>query len=98
LLAVGVWSWTMPKATTKTTKTPIEKKLAILRMINDKKELLFGKFKNDLENRDKNEAWMVILEKAQSLELVSSSRHWKYIRDTLYSNWKSRATVSTIGI
>jgi hypothetical protein len=34
-------------------KTPTEKKMAILQMINHEKEMLYGKFKNDVENRMK---------------------------------------------
>jgi hypothetical protein len=75
-------------------KTPTEKKMAILQMINHEKELLYGKFKNDVENRMKIAAWEAILVQAKALGLVSSERKWEYIRDNLYSGWKTSAMVS----
>jgi len=74
-------------------KTPLSHKLAILSMIKDKKDILFGKFKTDLENQTKVKEWECILVKAKSLEMVGSGKDWKYIRDNLFGIWKSRAMV-----
>jgi len=72
-----------------------EQNLAILTMIRDKKDILFGKFSSELENATKIETWSTILEKAKSMQMVTASRDWTWIRDNLYSVWKTRAFVRT---
>jgi len=38
-------------------KTPLDKKMAVLRLINEKKAILYGKFTTDLEKRTKIAGW-----------------------------------------
>lgn len=70
----------------------IQKKLAVLSVVKEKKHVLFGNFKKTT-NAAKQNAWEEVLAVAKSLELVSSERNWTYVRDNLYGLWKSRTLV-----
>jgi hypothetical protein len=71
------------------------KKVALLTLINSKKRILFGKFSNELDSRQKEDAWNEVLLKAKSLEMVQDNRDYKYVRDKLYGVWRVRTLVST---
>ncbi|XP_049302136.1 uncharacterized protein LOC125775520 [Bactrocera dorsalis] len=72
-------------------KIQIEKKLAVLNVIKEKKSILFASFKNNRVNKlDKQAAWEDVLKKAQSLQLASAQKTWTYARDSLFGLWKSR--------
>lgn len=71
----------------------IEKKLAVLAVIKEKKDVLFGNFKNTT-NIEKRDAWEEVLDKAKSLELASADKKWTYARDGLFGLWKCRTLVS----
>lgn len=72
------------------------KKLAVLEVIKDKKEILFGNFNNKLTQADKQAAWTEVLQRAQSLQLVGADKTWTFARDNLFGLWKCRALVSKI--
>jgi len=72
---------------------PEESKLALLNLIKEKKDVLFGKFSSELDNHMKHAAWEAVLDKAKSLQLVTEKRDSTYVRDKLYGLWKSRALV-----
>ncbi|PSN41065.1 hypothetical protein C0J52_18311 [Blattella germanica] len=67
------------------------KKLAVLEVIKDKKEILFGNFNNKLTQADKQAAWTEVLQRAQSLQLVGADKTWTFARDNLFGLWKCRA-------
>ncbi|XP_049306219.1 uncharacterized protein LOC125777788 [Bactrocera dorsalis] len=72
-------------------KIQIEKKLAVLNVIKEKKSILFASFKNNRVSKlDKQAAWEDVLKKAQSLQLASAQKTWTYARDSLFGLWKSR--------
>jgi hypothetical protein len=73
---------------------PLDKKLAILTMIKEKKHILFGQFSSTLENAQKQDAWKEVLLKAQSIGACGAERDWTWVRDSLYGVWKSRSVVS----
>ena len=70
------------------------KKLAVLQIIKEKREVLFGNFKKNISQHDKQAAWTEVLQKAQSLQLVGADKSWTYARDNLFGLWKCRALVS----
>ncbi len=72
----------------------MDKKMALLQMINAEKKLIFGKFTPGVEKTNKIAGWNRILEKAKALELATSDRTWEYVRDSLWATWKKRAMVS----
>ncbi|CAG7785290.1 unnamed protein product, partial [Allacma fusca] len=71
-------------------------KMAILTMIRDRKEVLFGIFTSELDNASKKQAWVDVLTKAQSIGACNSSRTWEFVRDSMWGNWKSRTLVRNI--
>jgi len=70
-----------------------EKKVALLKAIQERKQILFGKFSDEIDNKKKVAAWNDILLVAKSLEIVSEQREWAYVRDTIWGQWRSRALV-----
>jgi Myb/SANT-like DNA-binding protein len=75
-------------------RMPLEKKLAILTLIKEKKSILFGQFSSTLENSQKHNAWKEVLLKAQSIGAFGADRDWTWVRDSLYGVWKSRSVVN----
>lgn len=69
----------------------------LLDEINDKKEVLFGKFSEKITLKDKEKEWQNILDKLTALghKVVPDGHSWKYLRDTVWAtNLKSRTLVS----
>jgi len=64
-------------------------KLAVLELIKDEKDVLFGDFKSTTKER-KQAAWTKVLHRAQSLGLATADRKWEHARDALYGVWKCR--------
>jgi hypothetical protein len=54
--------------------------MALLRMILEKKDILFGKFSLSVENKTKQLAWEEVRLKALSLEICSSARDRDFVR------------------
>jgi hypothetical protein len=71
-------------------------KITILKLINDNKEILFGKFSSSLTHEIKTKKWMEITEKAKAIGIYE--KDWKYLRDTTWQNWRKRTIVSIISI
>lgn len=65
-------------------------KLAFLEAVKERKEILFGKFSNEIENVLKRQAWEELLEKAKSLNIVAGHRDWTFVRDSVFGVWKTR--------
>jgi len=65
-------------------------KLALLEEVRKRKDILFSKFDNEVENNTKIRAWEEVLEKAKSLNIVSADRDYRFVRDKVFSVWKSR--------
>lgn len=76
-------------------KESAAKKLAILQVIQEEKNILFAPFSSKVTHDEKTKAWEKVLSKAKAIGLVSENRDWKFVRDKLYSVWKSRTLVST---
>lgn len=60
------------------------KKLAVLEVIKDKKEILFGNFNNKLTQADKQAAWTEVLQRAQSLQLVGAVTRHGHLQGIIY--------------
>jgi len=65
------------------TKTNLKNinKIELLNLIKRKKSILFGKFSNELDNREKHSAWEEVLSKAKSLGMVTEDRRAEFVRD-----------------
>jgi hypothetical protein len=70
------------------------KKLALLKLIKDKKAILFGKFSKTLENKNKQEAWEEVRLKTLSLQLCAAHRDRDFGRDKMWREWKVASVVS----
>lgn len=70
-----------------------DEKIAILNVIRDNKDVLFGKFTNVLTHEVKVEKWKDIAEKVKASGIYC--KEWKYLRDTTWQNWRKRTIVST---
>lgn len=71
------------------------KKLCVLNIIKEHKHILFASFQdNKVTKTQKEDAWTIVLEKAQSLNLVAANKKWTFARDSMYGVWKSRTLVS----
>ena len=68
-------------------------KLALLALIFEKRDVLFGQFSSSLENRDKQDAWEEVRLKAMSLGICSAARDRAYVRDKIFGEWKSSSIV-----
>lgn len=68
----------------------------MLAFIKEKKDVLFGKFTSELDKNRKTSAWKDALIKAQSLQIVASTRDWTYLRDNVFGVWKTRAMVRIV--
>lgn len=71
------------------------KRVTVLTLIREKKEVLFGKHSPNLTNEMKISAWREVMELAQSLDIIPIEKEWTYVRDTTWQNWR-RATVVKI--
>jgi hypothetical protein len=80
-------------STSERMRQPKPYKIELLKMIKEKKLILFGNFTDELENKMKNDAWDEVVVKAKSLQLIREDRDADFVRDKLYGQWKSRALV-----
>ena len=71
-----------------------EKKIAVLTMIREEKEILFGSFSEKLTKATKIEKWREVHNLAQSIGLVKIEKEWTYTRDVLWPNIKRSTMVS----
>lgn len=69
-------------------------KLAILKDIKDKKDVLFGSFSDKQTKQDKLRAWEDIHNKACGLGLIPAGKDITYTRDTFWQNLKKNTMVS----
>lgn len=76
-------------------KREIEKKLAVLQRIREKKSILFGQFSTDIEKIVIDKAWEEILVFAKSIAILGENKDVSHLRK-LFSQWKSRTMVSII--
>ena len=68
-------------------------KLTLIKLIKEKKNVLFGAFSSTLTKIDKCNAWKEIHQTASALNLVGAERDWPYTRDVLWQNIKKAAVV-----
>jgi len=61
-----------------------------------KKNILFGKFSDEIDHNKKVAAWKEVLVIAKSLEIVTEQRDWTYLRDSIWGQWRSRALVMLV--
>jgi len=74
-------------------RTSLENKLTVLEVIRDKKDLLFASFNPAVTNEDKRKAWESVLLVAKSCGICKQDRDWTWMRDKIYSPWKSATLV-----
>lgn len=48
---------------------------------------------NSVTKTDKEAAWGMVLEKAQSLQMAPANKTWTFARDSLFGVWKFRTLV-----
>ncbi|CAL8121852.1 unnamed protein product [Orchesella dallaii] len=65
-------------------------KIAVLDLINDNKDVLFGKLSETLTRESKEAKWGEIAEHAHALGAFPWHRTWDYLRDTTWQNWRKR--------
>ncbi|ODM98800.1 hypothetical protein Ocin01_07882 [Orchesella cincta] len=65
-------------------------KIAVLDLINENKEVLFGKLSDTLTREAKESKWAEIAEHAHALGAFPWHRTWDYLRDTTWQNWRKR--------
>lgn len=74
-----------------------DKKMMILSIIKEKKELLFGNTSSTLTNKaDKMNEWQNIYFKCLALGLVREGKDYTYVRDVFWQNLKRTALVKYI--
>ncbi len=65
-------------------------KLAFLDAVKARKDVLFAKFSNVIDNNRKKVAWEEVTEIAKSLNVVAAHRDSLFVRDSVFGLWKSR--------
>lgn len=70
-----------------------DKKIMILNIIKEKKELLFGKTSNILTKKDKVNEWQNIYFKCLALGLAKEGKDYTYVRDVFWPNVKRTSLV-----
>lgn len=82
-----------PKAKISPKKSVQEKKLLLLKKIEENKEVLFGKFTTKVTNVTRKMAWARIFEFARSIEYsMPNDATYEYVRDTIWNNLKRPVT------
>lgn len=75
----------------------VQKKLVVLKKVHELKSTLFASLKESrVTKTDKEEGWKEVLRVAQSVGLVNYTKSWTFVRDSLFSVWKSRTLVSSL--
>lgn len=70
-----------------------DRKLSVLEVINEEKSILFAQFSSTITHADKVRGWEAVLHRAKAVGLVAQNRDWRFIRDKVFSVWKSRTMV-----
>ncbi|XP_047988873.1 uncharacterized protein LOC125228371 [Leguminivora glycinivorella] len=66
----------------------LQDKMTILNHIQENKNILFGKFSDKLTHAIKINKWKEITQNLNDLGIME--KDWKYLRDTMWQNWKRR--------
>lgn len=74
----------------------MDSKVAVATEILKQKSILFGSFSATLSKQDKIETWKGVTVFAKAVGLLGPEKEWKYLRDTIWSNWKKRTLVITL--
>ena len=63
-------------------------KLYFLKLVKEKKAVLFGKFMDTLTRDDKKNEWITIINKCRhdGFELVLEGKDWTYVQDYVWPN------------
>lgn len=69
-----------------------EAKLALVLLIKEKKNVLFGKHSSTLTNYDKQKAWQSVSEEAKVLDLLPAEKGWEDAKSK-WASWKCRTMV-----
>lgn len=69
-------------------------KINLLNILREHKDILFGKFTATLTHQIKIAKWKEITEQAHALCALDVNKDWRYLRNTLWQNWRKRAIVS----
>lgn len=75
-------------------KEVMARKLSVLEVIEEEKGILFAPLSSSITQTDKVRGWQAVLHRAKVVGLVAPYRDWKFIRDKVFSVWKSRTMVS----
>ncbi|XP_055842369.1 uncharacterized protein LOC129909310 [Episyrphus balteatus] len=67
-------------------KFAMEKKMVVLAKIREHKDILFGVFSDTLTKQIKSDKWKEVYDVARSINIVSASKDWTYVRDTFWQN------------
>lgn len=66
-------------------------KLAFLHLIYPQRKLLFGKINNKVTAKEKEKAWLKIIDDCQTIHgfnIVPNGKDWTYVRDKVFGNIK----------
>ncbi len=73
---------------------PFESKLALLRLVSERKEVLFGSFSQTVTAKSKQESWDEIMKKCKLMGIpLPYEKGCAYLRDTVWNNLKKRTMV-----
>lgn len=70
----------------------MDQKLIVLKLIEEQKELLWGKFASTVSANRKDQAWKDIIGKCRDdygFDPLPIGKIWKYLRDHTWANWKT---------
>jgi len=72
-------------------------RMAVLAVIEAKKQELFGNFKGDMSGVEiKRDAWNAVRDKAYEVKLITDDRDYTFVRKSLWGSWKDATMVSFI--
>ena len=72
----------------------VSQKLIVLRLIEDGKDVLFGRLSQCVTSEMKDQKWKAIIAKCRSnfgFDPLPSGKTWKHLRDVTWYNWKTTA-------
>src|SRR4051794_17981060 len=70
----------------------MDQKVTVVKLIREKKDLLWGKFANTVTSAEKDKTWKSIIQKCKAdcgFDPTPNGKPWKYLRDKTWANWKS---------